>query len=498
MKKKFSPTQLTVLVLTLCIVAVLTLMWTASTTASEPLSVDKPDAGPPPTMVNYQGTIRVDGGIYEGTGYFKFAIVGVSTGGGSNIWAHDGTASGEPTTYITRTVTNGLFNILLGDTSITSMTVAITESVFNTTDTYLRVWFSDTSSGFQALEPNQRFASVAYALRAQYAETYTETDPVFTAHVAHSILPGDITKWNQAHGWGNHALAGYDTTDDDWVDGVGGTDVTTQLDVGIGLITPATQLHIRDNDATSSAPQFIIEKGPAGSSYQTYTLGPSGADFSTGYDDGDKNYKTTNTSSMPGTSPQSDGVTMLQAHPSGILDFNNQSRARAHLNHVQFIPYGIWTPIEYDVDSPLTAGYDEHNEFTPWPIAPTGNFIATEEGYYQVHARTAFEYIREDFPQYNPMGYVSIAIFVTDASGLQTMYAQGNNLMMVALNPYGPDEPPIYLLMNNAPNVSDVVYLRPGDMVEIHAWQDFDGNPVNPISLYTGPSQTYVSIHKDS
>ena len=37
----------------------------------------------------------------------------------------------------------------------------------------------------------------------------SETDPVFTAHVVSGITQTDIDNWNTAHGWGNHADAGY-------------------------------------------------------------------------------------------------------------------------------------------------------------------------------------------------------------------------------------------------------------------------------------------------
>jgi hypothetical protein len=496
MKKKFSSAHLIVLVLTLSVVAVLSLMWTASTTASEPAAVTKPDAGPPPTMVNYQGTLKVDGSIYEGAGYFKFAIMDDdTTDGTTNYWAHDGTGSGEPTTYVTLTVSNGLFNVLLGDPSVANMTQPITETVFAETNTYLRVWFSDTTSGFQALEPNQQFASVAYALRAQYAESYTETDPVFSTSAAATINLTMINNWNTAYGWMNHANAGYDTTDDDWADNVPGTAVFTNLDVGIGISNPSAQLHVIDHDATSSAPQFIIEKGPAGDAYQTYFQGNNGNGYSSGYDDGDDNYKITNSTSMTGGSPQGDATTMLQAHPSGILDFNNQSRARAFLTHPQLIPIGWW-PIEFDDDFSFPLGHDQQNEYTLWSPGPTppptnAFFQATEEGYYQVHARTEFEYMpNPDQPAINPMGYVSIMIVVTDPTGMVTYHSQGNNLQMVM---------PLFheiMLFNNAPNVSDVVYLKVGDMVEIHAWQDID--PGAFLSLVFGPEKTYVSIHKDS
>lgn len=40
----------------------------------------------------------------------------------------------------------------------------------------------------------------------------TETDPVFVAHPAYGINGTNITNWDTAYGWGNHASAGYLTT----------------------------------------------------------------------------------------------------------------------------------------------------------------------------------------------------------------------------------------------------------------------------------------------
>jgi hypothetical protein len=45
-----------------------------------------------------------------------------------------------------------------------------------------------------------------------YLTSYTETDPVFTASAASGITATNITNWNTAFGWGNHASAGYITT----------------------------------------------------------------------------------------------------------------------------------------------------------------------------------------------------------------------------------------------------------------------------------------------
>jgi len=169
---------------------------------------------PPPSVISYQGYITADGAAYTGSGYFKFAIVDEASGDGAlNYWSNDGSSSGEPSSYITLTVSGGLFNVLLGGTSLVGMDYSIDHNVFSETDTYLRVWFSETGSGFQALDPNPRFSSVPYALRAQVADSGPdETDPVFLASPASAISTTNTTNWDTAYGWGDHATSGYLTS----------------------------------------------------------------------------------------------------------------------------------------------------------------------------------------------------------------------------------------------------------------------------------------------
>ena len=45
-----------------------------------------------------------------------------------------------------------------------------------------------------------------------YISSFTEADPIFVASPAHGIASTDITNWNTAYGWGNHATAGYLTS----------------------------------------------------------------------------------------------------------------------------------------------------------------------------------------------------------------------------------------------------------------------------------------------
>ena len=44
---------------------------------------------------------------------------------------------------------------------------------------------------------------------AGYLTSYTETDPVFSAHAASGVTSTKISNWDTAYGWGDHASAGY-------------------------------------------------------------------------------------------------------------------------------------------------------------------------------------------------------------------------------------------------------------------------------------------------
>ena len=75
-------------------------------------------------------------------------------------------SSGQPNAAVSLTVTNGLFNVLLGDAGMT----ALPASVFSGTTRYLRVWFSSDNIAFALLSPDRRIAAVPYALQATNAD----------------------------------------------------------------------------------------------------------------------------------------------------------------------------------------------------------------------------------------------------------------------------------------------------------------------------------------
>lgn len=49
-------------------------------------------------------------------------------------------------------------------------------------------------------------------LDSRYLQSYTETDPFYVVSVASNITNTDITNWDTAYGWGNHATQGYLTS----------------------------------------------------------------------------------------------------------------------------------------------------------------------------------------------------------------------------------------------------------------------------------------------
>jgi hypothetical protein len=137
--------------------------------------------GGAPTVVAYQGEVQVGGTPYTGNGYFKFAVVNAA--GTTTYWSNNGTSTGgsAPTAAVQLTVSEGLFSVLLGDTSLGGMTQPLTADVFNQSIRYLRVWFSSDNTTFDQLTPDTRIAAVPYALQAQEA---VEADTVDGLHAS--------------------------------------------------------------------------------------------------------------------------------------------------------------------------------------------------------------------------------------------------------------------------------------------------------------------------
>jgi hypothetical protein len=120
-----------------------------------------PLAAQVPNLIPHQGRVAVNGVNFDGTGQFKFALVNAA--GTTTYWSNNGSSTGgsQPTAAVSLPVTKGLFSVLLGDTSLANMS-AMPASVYANADLRLRVWFNNSTLGFQQLTPDQRLAANGY------------------------------------------------------------------------------------------------------------------------------------------------------------------------------------------------------------------------------------------------------------------------------------------------------------------------------------------------
>jgi len=231
-----------------------------------------------PMMLNYQGYVEDSGEApIDGNVFLKFAIV--NQAGDITYWSNDDTSvgGGEPDNAVALAASNGIFSIKLGNQDLTNMT-ALPATPFDNQDIYIRVWLSEDNITFDQLTPDTQIVSAGFAYMAQSvvngvswtqlmdipagfnddtddvitSETDptitdssikdgvdwselsnipagfldgvddtgsgSESDPVFTASAAAGITGTNITNWETAYGWGDHAGEGYLTS---------GTGITT-------------------------------------------------------------------------------------------------------------------------------------------------------------------------------------------------------------------------------------------------------------------------------
>jgi hypothetical protein len=120
----------------------------------------------------------------------------------ATFWSNDGTGIGsgstQPTSAVSVGVTNGLFTVTLGDTTLANMT-AIGASLFTQPNLQLRIWFNDSVNGFAALSPVQNLTPAPYAdfaNSAGIAASATNATTATSATTANNFsgsLSGDVT-----------------------------------------------------------------------------------------------------------------------------------------------------------------------------------------------------------------------------------------------------------------------------------------------------------------
>lgn len=145
--------------------------------------------------------------ISPGSGYTSTPTVTIAPPPANIIyvtyWSNDGTSSAgsEPSASVAVAVNNGLFTVVMGDTTLANMT-AIPVAVFTTQpDLQLRIWFNDGVNGFGVLSPLQNLTPTPYAVQSVNAlNAVNATTAVtvsgnvsasqLTGAIASSLLPG--------------------------------------------------------------------------------------------------------------------------------------------------------------------------------------------------------------------------------------------------------------------------------------------------------------------
>ncbi len=85
----------------------------------------------------------------------------------TTYWSNDGTSvnGSEPTASVSVPVTNGLFTVVLGDTTQPNM-LPVSAALFSQPNLSLRIWFNDGTHGFAVLTPVQNLTPTPYAVYA--------------------------------------------------------------------------------------------------------------------------------------------------------------------------------------------------------------------------------------------------------------------------------------------------------------------------------------------
>ncbi len=108
-------------------------------------------------------------------------------------------------TWVDLTVNDGLFTVVLGDTSQPNMS-AIPAALFLETNLQLRIWFNDGVDGFAALNPPQNLTAAPYAGMANYADSVLGS--VSAAQLTGTIAPIRLPASTLTNGAGNVSLSG--------------------------------------------------------------------------------------------------------------------------------------------------------------------------------------------------------------------------------------------------------------------------------------------------
>jgi uncharacterized protein (TIGR02145 family) len=156
-----------------------------------------------PQYINYQAVLRSNSGniIFNQPVNLKVSI-------------HDLTFSGTivfQETHSANTNQFGVVSLKIGSGS--QLIGPLASVIWETGDKFVEIEVDyPVGTGYASIG-TQQLVSVPYALHAKKADSLVgginETDPIFTISPANGITSGNISNWNTAYSWGNHASAGY-------------------------------------------------------------------------------------------------------------------------------------------------------------------------------------------------------------------------------------------------------------------------------------------------
>lgn len=149
-----------------------------------------------PALMNYQGRILDNGNLVTSNNVSIILSLYDGSGGGATLLYQE---------QDTVNVVDGLYSTTIGDNPETAG-AAYTELSEALAAGGASTWLGIALDGRAECSPRGQILSTAFALQA------IENDPAFAASTAAGITPADTANWNEAHGWGNHADAGYLTS----------------------------------------------------------------------------------------------------------------------------------------------------------------------------------------------------------------------------------------------------------------------------------------------
>jgi len=174
----------------------------------------------------------------------------------TTYWSNDGTsgAGGEPSGAVSVGVSNGLFTVVLGDTTLPNMT-ALDASLFAQPNLQLRIWFNDGVHGFAALDPAQNLTPTPYAITARALSGSLSASQLSTGSLADARLSANV-----ALRTGGNTFSGSQFV----LDG----------SFGIGTASPQRALQVGDSGVAGSEGMIHLgSRSPGGASLRDWELG---------------------------------------------------------------------------------------------------------------------------------------------------------------------------------------------------------------------------------